>query len=255
MCGDIGEWRAHCYAEGVYFHDFVQGFLFSPRETRKPDRDTGLDRVPFRLFRRSDITAVTVTLGHWGKTDVTPRSLRLTVERVNLYLFRTGAAIVVIETVYDRRDHDQKVYLSDVQNFHEQFRRAYIPFAQIQPDPDSAGPPSLEPPGLVVREVVWHTADGGPPPFLINKQTVADLIDLYLTNPERDRETDLRRRTPPLFEHWKWLLADALPLARPAGQLPLGDAQELLLHILAIKLSVHKALRHSMWITYSWASP
>lgn len=197
--GDQAGWRAECYAEGVYFHEFVQGFLFSERTPRVVG--AGSDDVPFRLFRRSDIVAVDVTLGEWvdGREA---RTLHLEVERINLYLFRTGAAILVVETVHDRNVAANDLMLDVAQDCHDQFRRVYVPFA-LQ---------GRRPPGLVVQSVVWHRKDDRPQPFDIDASAVTAMIDSYKPGPI-DPDTDLGKRTPPLFEHWNWLLPKELPLA------------------------------------------
>ena len=208
--GDQAGWRAACYAEGVYFHEFVQGFLFSERRPR--EAGSGLDDVPFRLFRRSDIVAVDVTLGEWAE-DAEARALHLAVERLNLYLFRTGAAILVVETVHDRRTAQRELMLDEVQDFHDQFRRVYVPFAG----------PDHQPPGLVVRKVVWHQAGGALPPFEIDADVVKAMIHGYVPGP-MDRHAILAGRTPPLFDHWRCLLPEGLALANTVQQSGSGQA-------------------------------
>ena len=132
-----------------------------------------------------------------------PRTLKLAVERVNLYLFRTGAAILVVEVLLDHPATGQRWRLSDVQDFHEQFRRAYIPFANKHGNPV---------PDMVVCRVTWHRADDARS-FEITADTLKGMIGQYLKPTERDPPTRLKRRSPPLFEHWQWLLENALPLA------------------------------------------
>lgn len=203
-------WRAERFAEAVYFHEFVQSFLFFPR-----DAAVGLphDRALFRLFQRSDITGVTVTMAN-------RMSLALTVERLNLYLFRTGAAILVLEVAYGippaiagERSGDaasasepapRVVSLADVQDFHDSFRRAYVPFAYDNREGNQ--PVTL--PNLVVRGVTWHLAGGGEAPFKLDDSDLATMISAYL----EPRDTRPDQRPTPLFAHWAWLLREALPL-------------------------------------------
>lgn len=191
------EWRAHRYQEAVYFHEFVQRFLFSPREPRVPGEP---DPVPFRLFRRTDITEVKVTLADPDSNRQRPgRLLRLAVERVNLYLFRMGAAILVVE-VASKPDRDLR--LSDVQNFHDQFRRAYIPYV----------PACIEQQRLVICKVVWLLRDGRSEPSEIGEKTADEMVAAYLDRTTPNKRSGLRLRSAPLFRHWLWLLDGALNL-------------------------------------------
>jgi hypothetical protein len=201
---DLPQWRADAYAEGVYFHEFVQSFLFSTRKQRpslSSSRKTifDLDQAPFRLFQRTDVRRIVVELA-----DNKP--LNFNIERLNLYLFRTGAAVVVIEI-----RHTGELRLSDVLTFHDLFRRVYPPFARHVCD--GVGQSELSP-ELVVKSVVWQTGTDRDdvPPFVIGTDTAARLMDKYLREPSDDDSTR-RRRFVPIFEHWRWLLKDTLPLA------------------------------------------
>ena len=205
--GDPARWDADRYAEAVYFHEFVQRFLFA---ARKGAHAAG-DQPPFHLFRRRDIQAVAVTLA--GGSPAEARTVVLDVERVNLYLFCTGAAILVLE-VRARPEialagpdspGARPLHLSDVQDFHEQFRRTFIPFA---------APPGVRRPGLVVRQVTWGLANGkASETFQIDDATLDDMIRDYLNETDADPAAGPNRRSPPLFAHWRWLLSGALPLA------------------------------------------
>lgn len=179
---DLPQWRADAYAEGVYFHEFVQSFLFSTREPRPTiasNRKTrrGCDQAPFRLFQRNDVREVVVALPG-------DKSLTFAVERLNLYLFRTGAAVVVIEI-----RHLGTLRLSDVLTFHDLFRRIYPPFARHVCD--GLGQSKLNP-ELVVKSVTWRAAGPGRDdgvPFVIGADTAATLIDKYIREPSDDDAT------------------------------------------------------------------
>ena len=196
------EWRAHRFQEGVYFHDFVQRFLFSRRNARPAHPSGKPDNVPFRLFRRTDIKSVEVTLA-----DPDPSrpnrgpTLNLTVERVNLYLFQTGVAMLVVEVA---SDPTADLRLSHVQTFHDQFRRAYLPFVMAQ----------SEPARLVVSGVTWLQSNGERKVFPVDVTKVPDLIKRYLDQSEPlDDQSGLQHRSPPVFEHWRWVLPKDLTLA------------------------------------------
>ncbi len=205
-------WDAHRYQEAVYFHDFVQSFLFSPRFPRSPcARDAGEpDPVPFRLFRRTDVVGATVELGR-RSDERAGRMVHLTVERLNLYLFRSGAAILVLEVV----TKDQTLPLSAVQDFLDQFRRAYGPYAEFKRPPgapETAPEVPSAPSSLVVQSVTW-LLQNGQAKFEIDSDAVAGMMKRYIEQTEDDDDSGLRRRSPPLFKHWQWLLDNALPLA------------------------------------------
>ncbi len=130
--------RADAYSEYVYFHDFVQHFLF-----RSQSREASTDRhEPYNLYRRRGIGCVRVVL----KRDEYSRPERnvdlrfdLAVERILLYVFRIGVAVLVVE-VASRSDGrvvaldgtpegtPRQITLADVQDFNDCTRRAYAPF-------------------------------------------------------------------------------------------------------------------------------
>ena len=195
-------WNAHRYAEGVYFHGFVRRFLFARRAPLAAGESP--DMAPFRLFRRTGITSAHVTLGlPEGKSG---HQLCLSVERVNLYLFRTGVALLVLEVVAEPSRQPFPLTLADVQTFQDQFRRAYIPYS------DSGLPPDL-----VVRQVIWHETGKDPVPFTVDKAALSSMISQYLVNTNTDSGPEAHLRSPPLFQHWFWLLGGALPLANAIG--------------------------------------
>lgn len=115
--GTDGPLPRDAYAEVVYFHPFVQRFLFA-------DSATPPDRRPMRLFRRTDVTGVRLTwAGDWA---VPARVYTLAVDRINLYLFDSGIAMLVVEV--STADGAETLTLADVQNILCRFRRAYPPF-------------------------------------------------------------------------------------------------------------------------------
>jgi hypothetical protein len=92
------------YAELVYFHPFVQRFLYGKES-------------PLRLYRRDDIQRARVELkGHDGTV------LDLAVARVHFYLFEYGAALLAVEV------HAENLPLKQVEDLLDQFRRAYPPY-------------------------------------------------------------------------------------------------------------------------------
>ena len=184
--------RGHAYAEALYFHEFVRTTLF---RRPAPERETP---PPIQLFQRRDLRHVRVafqkqigeSLQRWDKT--------LDVERLNLYLFSTGVAVVVLEV------HGEDWTLAAFQCFHDCFRRLYAPFFQ-----DGVGAPR----GFVPDGVSWLAEAGSSPPQVGGEcpswraeDTIGDV----------DAMGDGSRQTP-LFGHWRYLVAGALPLERRPG--------------------------------------
>ncbi len=178
----LAQWRAAVQAEGHYFHDFIRDLLFSPPS------DGAAVPEDFRLYRRTDIAGLVVG---WGTV-----TRRLAVERLNLYVFRTGAALLVLEL----RTNEPGWTLADVQDFHERFRRSYAPYsfgASLAPGGicDSVG--LLDAAGCETAgwtyDAALHRAD----------------IERYVPpNP-----ADPAQRKPALLAHWRALMAGGLELA------------------------------------------
>lgn len=180
---DLARWRADRYAEGVYFHEFVQSFLFRKGGSTKSGKQTPRDMPWMRLFQRSDIATVEVALEQ-------SRRFRLTVERLNLYLFSSGSAILVLEVSTKGVAPRQSWSLADVQDFHDRFRRAYIPYATVTHGMKGV----MTPPGdLVAAEVIWHH-QSGPPAKFRSANEIDGMVTGYLYNPGDDG-----RRIPPVF--------------------------------------------------------
>jgi hypothetical protein len=197
-------WENDVYAEGVYFHPFIQNVLFAKQETNS--------NPPFWLFQRHDIQTVDVGL----IANNNKCQHRFDVERINLYLFRTGTAILVTEIA---TPNGHRLTLADVEDLHDYFRRAYHPFVQTEMS-DSTSLFLRKPSPLVVKSVCWREVNEHPVgagPFELEeilKKT--DDIETYCNPPDRAST----HRAPPIFPHWRELLADALPLASDASHSP-----------------------------------
>jgi hypothetical protein len=189
------QWEADRYAEAIYFHEFVQSFLFR----RLPEQKGRRGDMPWmRLFQRSDVNAIAVQL-----RPSSAKHFRLAVERLNLYLFSSGSAALVLEISTKDVSPRQEWNLAEVQDFHDCFRRAYIPFAVVP----EVGSGALSPGGLVAAAVTLHYASGSSALF----ESVVEIdamVKGYLDKSEPDG-----RRIPPVFRHWRELLKDALRLA------------------------------------------
>ena len=113
------------YAEFVYFHGFVQRFLFAKNSTA------------VRLFERKDIRQVEVQL----KPESEPNYLQ--VDRLHLYLFDIGVAVFAVET------STNSISLGEALTLGDYTRRAYPPFW------DGGGRPGLYP-----QRIAWYDKEG-----------------------------------------------------------------------------------------------
>ena len=193
---EFSEWQNEVYAEGVYFHPFVREFLFSNPKT------SGAGAPPVVLFRRNDIAAAHVEWAQGKKT----REATLIVDRVLLYLFRTGVALLVTDL---RADAAAGLTLADVEDLHDYLRRAYHPF--VTHKEIKSEEPVRQASPLVVKRLAWsRTTDDGLGPYDLDAETGP--VVAYVEGATRDA------RHPPVFAHWKDLLGGALPLAGAAAR-------------------------------------
>jgi hypothetical protein len=175
--------QAQRYGEFVYFHDFVQSVLYR----RCPDAPAARDRLPFRVYRRSDVESRHIQVDI-GSRRFTPR-----VERCNLYIFRTGAAVLAVEIDFGLQPslsedgRSRPIKLSDALDFTDKGRRSYSPYYRW--DDEKAAICS----GDVVDRFHWREpADGQP-------EARADALSRDLAHIERTGSA-------PMAEHWREIL-------------------------------------------------
>lgn len=128
--------EAQTYGEFVYFYDFLQKSLFRPAPSS--------DEIPaFRVWRRKGVSGcrVVVDAGGRGLLRFDP-----IVERLNLYLFRVGAAVLVLEldfastvlcappgSAWDKAEWgSESAFLADVQHAVDKIRRVYTPYFAVR---------------------------------------------------------------------------------------------------------------------------
>ncbi|MFZ1416713.1 MAG: hypothetical protein WAS73_19385 [Defluviicoccus sp.] len=121
------------YQEFVYFEPYVQRFLYG-------DPTCPQDSTPVRLYRRNDIEALDFAIPDREKQPDTWPRYRLKVERLNLYVFDTGNAILVVELAFDAAlakqanrkapvpAYRENLSLADSLTIVESLRRTYPPF-------------------------------------------------------------------------------------------------------------------------------
>lgn len=189
-------WENEAYAEAVYFHEFIQAFLY-----REPGTD---EQPPFRLFRRTDVRHARLRFDRTVDKTVD-------VERVNLYIFRTGVAVFTMDMVIpmtDAASASSGWTLAEFQTFHDLVRRAYAPFFMMTEQGSRVNG------SLVLESIQWLDKDRD---ILCGPDGEGWTFDLNGDMEEAPRYVGSDRhkasRYPPLFRHWRVLLASDLPLA------------------------------------------
>lgn len=157
------------YAELVYFHPFIQRFLYNTAENFEGNKRC----LPvLQICKRTDIKSLEIILRNKEK-------LEFSVDRVHLYLFDIEVSILVMEISSNQLVETE---LSTIQDFLDQFRRAYPPY--------------------------WDDSGAGHSPqsvkfFGKNKELLTEGLyndsNKYLNFAEKFK-------IPPLAEHWKFLL-------------------------------------------------
>lgn len=113
----------YAYAEFVYFHPYIQTFLYNQSRDRAPRA--------MRLFCRSEPGAFDIDFIVNGDRV----SMRLPIERLHLYLFELGVAILVVEvdagecpTVRAKDGRDIALTLAHILALQNALRRIYPPY-------------------------------------------------------------------------------------------------------------------------------
>lgn len=154
------------YGEFVYFHPFVQRFLY--------ERESDGKAQAMQVWRRDDVSGVSVLL----KDDPIP--VQMTVEQLWLFHFKLGEGhgiwMMSIEV-----SAIEALSLNVVENFLDQFRRAYPPY--------------------------WEQGKAGRMPatveWLLQNKTSQRFC---LESEEHYLAAVADFRTYPLAAHWRWLL-------------------------------------------------
>ncbi len=157
------------YAELVYFHPFIQRFLYNTAENFEANKSC----LPvLQICKRTDIKRLEIILRNKEK-------LEFSVDRVHLYLFDIEVSILVMEISSSQLVETK---LSTIQDFLDQFRHAYPPYW----DADGAGhsPQSVK---------------------LFNKNN--ELLAESLYNEPKEYLSFVKHyKIPRPAEHWKFLL-------------------------------------------------
>lgn len=140
---EVVDERSAIYQEYVYFHNFVQRFLYDEGDALNRDDATA---TPLHLFACTGIPKVTVEIiGH------KQFHAELDVERLNLYLFDAGIAMLALQVgtssepmvIENATGQRRSMTLADTLDFTDYFRRCYVPFWNGKA------------PGLFPQSVTW----------------------------------------------------------------------------------------------------
>lgn len=147
---DVDRWA---YQEFVYFHEFIQSVLFDDGQGwTKQDSPR-----PLRMFKRVDIVGMKVTIPIeeelFGASEMV---VPLIVERLNLYLFSQGVAILCVEVIADPLWAPDSLppTLAHVQALQNALRRLYPPYVKPSVKSDSLEAPEFP------KRIMLTGADG-----------------------------------------------------------------------------------------------
>lgn len=207
------------YAEFVYFYDFLQRILFSD------GRGVPAEKRPIRLWKHKRVREVgfEIDLPH-GPNKAARAHYRAFVDRLQVRLFDSGAAIVVLEidfgagaTVIDVCEKDEvttthpprPMCLADALTISDHLRRVYTPyFAGTSPK-------------KVPSSFSWRLIGEDPqaPPTSSShgpKGLQDDLVFVREGGEPRARD----RRCPPVAEHWREILEPLAFVGYGSGREP-----------------------------------
>ncbi|TKD17663.1 hypothetical protein FBT96_13195 [Rhodobacter capsulatus] len=160
------------YEEAVYFHDFVQEFLY----TRAEDQDA---RGHWH-FDRSDIEELRVALPGDPVGDIEIGGTDFRIERLELDIFEFGVAIITLEVVAKQR---QDLNLARVMDLIEYVRRAFPGFWKTED--------GIERPGYCPQAVMLTHRSGKIRNRILRPQPSSDARKALNSN-----------RVPELFPWW-----------------------------------------------------
>lgn len=133
----MGPTDQDCYQEFLYFHGFIQNFLYGPR--RKQENTTE-DPWHQRLFERKDLTQIRIDAQPTGGPYKEKRlSCTLDVDRVQLRLFSSGVAIFMVElsmapagAIQVNGSAPEDLNLDHLFTLRDAMRRVYPPYFAVQ---------------------------------------------------------------------------------------------------------------------------
>ena len=179
--------RQEAYAEFVYFHDFVQRFIYPKPEDHRDGRTL------LHLFERTDIASVRIT----QSTETSKLTVTLGVERCNLYLFPVGVAILALEVT--TAGTKRLLTLAEALHLQDGFRRCYVPWFSGVAKSECNGDVAYTA-RAVSDAVEWLDAGGDVIPF--GGSVGADPAYSF----EAARDFVVAHREAPMFRHWAKLL-------------------------------------------------
>jgi hypothetical protein len=198
--------RAHTYGEFVYFHPFVQRFLY---QRSAPDTEAADTHGAFALFQRNDLTRANVEIPHFDDDNTIKGGYRfeLAIDRLNLYVFDCGVALLAIEfAALDVIDiakdttaalpPPRALTVADVLTLQNALRRCYTPYWKKEKDSERWHPSEVP-----SRLELHDGKGGGALNMSFDHRSAADEFD-------RIEKSDGAKRSAPFFSLWR----DLLPL-------------------------------------------
>lgn len=226
---DLG---AEHFQEAVYFHDFVQDFLYGvASEKRKPD-------AGFRFFEREDVKSVEVSVRR--NNEMVTHCFE--VDKHSLHLFPDQAAMLTFGLVWTGKSKSGELMLDEAQDLIDRLRRSYTAYWEESSD---------GPKGGRVPEVVKLVPAAGGQDVTVHcakDQSPEAMSAAILECPSDDA---------PIFEHWRHIAGLDLrgfKCSSPVWRDP-SDERIPILSFIALKKNqgdtareVFDRVKHSDWI-------
>ena len=197
----------------VYFHDFVQQFLF-------PRKD---DRGAFTLYQRTDLKHLSAMF--FVAPKIPQARHDFAIDRLSLHLFEIGVAILTLELRWTGQDSGDALTLADTQRITDHLRRSYTSFFTED--------------GFAARVPTGVTLNEEPPTY--SPDMAKTVLPAFATGDVRD---------PRVFGHWTrmmaplTLLADGGPWRDPSDErFPVNSYVRLVCEDEASDAAVRDALR------------
>lgn len=132
----MGPADQHTYQEFLYFHGFIQSFLYGRPEQQKNEENTTKDPWHQRLFAREDLKQLKIDfLPTGGPYKGKTLSCTLNIDRMQLRLFSSGVAIFMVELSLEPQasiqvagDGQENLNLDHLFTLRDAIRRAYPPY-------------------------------------------------------------------------------------------------------------------------------
>lgn len=204
------------YAEFVYFHPFVQRFLYGLQGNYNDSQQPSI-----QLYQRNDISGLEFLLEKrsWYEPDEIIESIkaRFKVERLFLYVFDIGLVIISVDLLFEECfllkktgiEREEKLSVKHVQDILDSLRRIYPPYWDCKTS--KKNDKKYISAGHCPTEVRWLGN--------LNEKTGCKNYSPVsnFNEPDCHKNHVSRHHTTPVASHWRYLLAP-LDLYSNTGQ-------------------------------------